>query len=428
MAPGAATEWRVASITGDAEVRAVDEVICEGDVIRTGAGQEVELRSDVGERLLLREETVIWVQDAAEARRSPGGTDVAEAVRDPRQSKTMERGGPPLHRSWWLGKGALVAELKRAVRFETGHGVVESAEDGADLWLMVAESTNAFTRVDVTRGTLDFSPLPSSNQQPATSIAVPAGQALCAGPAMKPALMPSDGREFSPKYGGIFFRDSALGYACGAWGLESSTECIGEPVRISVESFVEDVEYFDSVRKSSVTPTPSPDYSVRVEGETIRILERSGAGAHIEAWYPLGDVASWPGVQVDFEISIRKKFAERHGYVSSTGGSLLTVEDLGVAAFEPSHHGGMRVNRWYSALETRLLVGRLPDRRPVYERQVQMSWMPKPRREFFAGGLSRIVFSVRECELAVRNITIRRRKHVDVGEAASGKQTEEGGV
>jgi len=427
-----ATQWRVASVTGPVEGVEVGQALCPGDVIRTGPGQEVELRSEAGGRVLLREEGELGLREYPISNKEyPMSKLGRRTLRVPRSAFRVR-------------KGAVVAELKGPARFETEHGVVESAADGADFWLMVAdvsgrsggsegaktESTNAFTRVDLTNGTAQLLPThkPTNSQTPTH---LTPGEAVSLFADAEPVRMPSDGREFSPKYGGIFFRRVALGYARGEWGLDRSTEGQGEPRRIPAESLVEDVQYFDRVRRSVVTPAPSPDYTVRAEDETIRILERSGAGAHIDAYYSFGDVASWPGVQVDFEICIRKRFAEKHDYVWFSGGSPLTVADVGLAVLEQSfdrRHNVMSRNRWYGGLETRLLVGRLPDQRPVYERQVQMSWMPKPEREFIAVGVSRIGFSVRECEIGIRNITIRRRKHVDVREATSGKQTEEDGV
>jgi len=51
-----ATQWRVASVSGAVEGCEVGKLLCPGDTIRTGPGQEVELLSGDGDRLLLREE------------------------------------------------------------------------------------------------------------------------------------------------------------------------------------------------------------------------------------------------------------------------------------------------------------------------------------------------------------------------------------
>jgi len=181
--------WRVASVTGAVEGIEPGKLLCPGDVIRTGAGQEVELVSGEGSQLRLREETEFGCR-ASSGRESSG------------------HWGP----EWRLTRGALAAELKRPARFETAHGVVDSAEDGAAFWLMVAESTNAFARVDVTRG--------SAHCRTGASVCgLAAGQAACMARETEPRVFGSAGRELSPRYGGVYFREYADLYATRGFAL-----------------------------------------------------------------------------------------------------------------------------------------------------------------------------------------------------------------
>jgi len=205
------TEWRVAAVSGSPEAPAVGEMVCPGDTLRTGPKQEVELRSEAGGRVLLREEGELQHPTSNAPR------------------PTSKSGEPGFR----LEKGALVAELKRPVRFETAHGVVESSEDGADFWLMVAdvsrrsggsegaktESTNAFfTRLDVTEGTVQVF---ENVQEPSSPLEVVEGEAICMWDGIEPRVFASPRRELSPRYGGVFFREYADLYATRGFALTS---------------------------------------------------------------------------------------------------------------------------------------------------------------------------------------------------------------
>jgi len=190
------TQWRVASVTGAVEGIEPGKLVCPGDVIRTGPGQEVELLSGDGDRLLLREEGEL------------------QHPTSNAQRPTSKSGEPGFR----LQKGALVAELKRTVRFETEQGAVETAENGAEFWLLVAESTNAFTRVDVTAGVVEVF---ENVQEPSSPLKAVEGEAICMWEGIEPRVFASPRRELSPRYGGVFFREYADLYATRGFALNS---------------------------------------------------------------------------------------------------------------------------------------------------------------------------------------------------------------
>ena len=160
-----------------------------GDTVRTGSDSEMVLRLERRGSVLMREASELTFH------REAGSFPAASAAK-------LE-----------LRRGALVCDISEArspIGFSTPHASIR-AED-ARFFLMVAEARKAFTRMDLTKGHVK---LPKTSKHEPRILN--AGQAFCIGTAVEPRLMPSDGQEFSPKYGGILFRQCAGVYDVGGY-------------------------------------------------------------------------------------------------------------------------------------------------------------------------------------------------------------------
>jgi len=178
-----ATQWRVASVSGRPDAPAVGEVVRPGEAIRTANEQGIAIVSEAGDRILLREDGVL--------RLAGGGTQFI------------------------LQEGAAVVSVQRGVCIKTPHGDlalspgnrgVDGDEPGrGQCFLMIAESTNSFTRVDVVSGCASMSAVVGDD--PGAPLRVAPGRAACMRAGVEPSVFESDGWEMSPAYGGLFARD-----------------------------------------------------------------------------------------------------------------------------------------------------------------------------------------------------------------------------
>ncbi len=161
------------------------QTIAPDEEVRVGKDAQVLLRGDTACTLLLREQSA-WLRTGA-------------------HSGFAGR----------LQRGACVVKTDRPMRLATAHAVIDAAD--ADFFLMIAESSNAFTRVDVCRGAVEVHSVLSR----ADTLHVTQGQGLCLGTAYPGRPMPSHGRELSPKFGGVFYKDYADHYATHGFWLTS---------------------------------------------------------------------------------------------------------------------------------------------------------------------------------------------------------------
>jgi len=380
--------WRVASVTGAVEGIGIGQALRPGDVIRTGVRQEVELRFGAGSRLLLREEGEI-------------------------QYPVSNKKPPMTPLGFRLEKGALVAALEGAVRFQTEHGVVESGEDGATFRLMVAESTNAFTRVDVTAGSVE-GPGPRGEER------IDSGNALCFGPGIEGKVTAADRHEFSPKYGGVFYRRYAQCYRRGKWALDEELEAIGEAASIRPEQLVEGwygIEMREGRRGSRLAESDLPGgLEVRAERQSIRVSSRGAAAASGAGCFPYAAAGDADALRLNHDVALHRAYSEVNRMRVGTFGWEYRPEGDLLSRFEGAPAEGdarMVVGRWYDREETHLRVGSLPDGRLLYESEARVSWRTSEQKSWLAcepGSAFALVIWARDCVVDLRDLTVRELK------------------
>lgn len=174
-----------------------------------------------------------------------------------------------------LLQGALVAEAakqptQRPMVLETVQGRFTVL--GTKFFLMIAESSVPFTRLDVTEGAVKC-------QRDGREWTVQAGQAICLGEGVEPKLIPSSGREFSPKYGGVFYRDHAELYASGRMVLEGQ-----DPMGNASMESVSLVAALERIRSNGLPAREKLDAKLR--DNKLELEKKRDSGQVL--WMPMG--------------------------------------------------------------------------------------------------------------------------------------------
>ncbi len=195
------------------------DVLYPGDRLRTTTNGEAWLRTERDNMLLLRER---------------GEGSLADAPADVL--------------SFRLHRGACRVQAGTAFRLQTDQWAVET--ESADFFVMIAERSNVFSRIDVTRGAVRVAPAPYAQTQ-IDPLRLVAGQACCQGPGLSSNPMPSDGREFSPRYGGVFYREYARLYEDDGFVLDVGRYREERTLlNVNAETMPEDLREAHALRKT----------------------------------------------------------------------------------------------------------------------------------------------------------------------------------
>lgn len=174
----------VRGANGTTRVLGAGAEIGPGDRVLTGTNGEVELTWKDGTRITAREDTEFGFADC----RLPDGGY--------RKALDLTRGG----------FAASVAKQPKDRPLTVGTPHALCTVTGTKFFLLVAQATNTFTRMDVTEGAVEFSPSAIVNRQ-SRMFLVSAGQAVSSGPNVPATVIRSFGRELSARHGGVVYRD-----------------------------------------------------------------------------------------------------------------------------------------------------------------------------------------------------------------------------
>ncbi len=162
------------------------DALMTGRVLLTGANRHAVIRWDRAVHIAPREDTQLFL-DAPE-------------------------------KGLFLHRGALRVWTDAPVVLHTDHVRIKAAP-ATEFILMRTDDQPGFSRIDVVRGQVQCSPILDAGRQERLT----ANQALTAGNETGVHRMPSRGREFSPRFGGVFYRDCAAWYDRGDFILATCT-------------------------------------------------------------------------------------------------------------------------------------------------------------------------------------------------------------
>jgi hypothetical protein len=291
---------------------------------------------------------------------------------------------------------------------------------GTKFFLMVASGLTtkgapwSFTRLDVTEGSAKFRP--SSVSDLKSEIPVVARQAVCAGTdhegkTIRTVARKSDGRELSPKYGGIFYKDCADFYDTRkSWILESNEVRIGGVLRTI------------SVAECARTGKTEGGMDVSLQnvarnGMTVEVLGLAARNANQEGMFavPLPDdmprsfcveFDSWLQKRVEGSVLLRKW---HYGYKGLRGYDPPSALHLAVPRRDNSRPMESALNKWHEVNLLLLRVGDTADGAPLWELRVvigaehsRIYWMSLPVEGVRIGLLN---LSVEIGELRIRELS-----------------------
>jgi len=297
---------------------------------------------------------------------------------------------PPLPKSMMIARGALVGDV--TIQMPVSPLILLTPHAEAQVWgtafnLLVVD---AFSRCDVREGLVRFSRLPDG-----PPVEVRAGQFAAAGAGVETRALRSDGREISPRFGGVFFRDYAALYETGRFALDAPTWQDGRAIR-RFES-----DDLLKIARTELKAGLAPD---RDGKPILRVVNPDD---------PLGQVRfelSAPPedafmAAIDFTVFVSDLKPLRPIRVESDE-RMDRFRPPGLQAWSPAAPTNDVIagadNRW---AQWYLLVGRSPRGEPIYERSNAVNGNTFTRH-WTIGEFGPLLVSFGRCELRVRSIAL----------------------
>jgi len=284
------------------------------------------------------------------------------AVAKPAKGKQLE-----------LTAGALVAAVAKQpagqpMMLKTPQG--EFTVVGTKFFLMVADvsrrSTDAkaedakqpFTRLDVTEGLVRA----AANGQ---EFDVAAGQAICIGEGIESKVMSSDGREFSPKYGGVFYQQAIDAYDRGTWLADAwRKDLMAQRTKVPASEVIS--------RMAGSGKNNNCGVSFSLKKQSVQLTNPHEKPAEVliplSVGIDLGNVSVGYRFRVvdvmgqlgKFEVSLVGKVEKDFTPVARPSG--LVIPDAQAAS-----NRKVPLNKWINLTETAVRVGWTSHGEPIYE-------------------------------------------------------------